>query len=631
MKTKKWAIILFIALAVFLLFGLTISAYLDWKNNYQDRIYPGISLGSIDLSGKTSAEVISLLTNKTDAITTAGYSFQYGNKKVSIDLSNQSIDADLSYPVLVFDVDSTTKQALSYGEPKTFLNYLLFKLKTGEQKKIKAIYTLDEQKLISLLSDSFKELNIAPENSFFSLSGVTRELQTNPEKPGKEINYDLALSEIKNNLDNLNNDPILIKTHSKYPEVSETELKTIKTQAQNMITSDGLLLTYSISTSSSSSTTDSWHVKSDKLLSWISINKNQGTLKISLDQEKIKAYLSLNVAPETNVDSVKPRFEVKNGRLNNWQKGVDGQELDLVASANQITNEFLNGNKTIPLIIKAITSDNISANDTYNIKEIIGTGHSSFVGSPVNRRKNIQVGANAVNGILLAPGEEFSLVKALGDVSEKTGYFPELVIKENKTIPEFGGGLCQVATTLFRSALASGLPITARRNHSYRVSYYEPAGTDAAVYIPNPDMRFINDTGSYLLIQSRIVKNDIYFDFWGKRDGRISTTTAPTIYNIVKPAETKFVETSDLAVGEKKCTEHAHNGADAYFDYKVIYPEGATTTPVQERRFNSHYVPWREVCLIGTGKASSGPSSLQTTNTSSTSSPNTGTSTTQKQ
>jgi vancomycin resistance protein YoaR len=200
-----------------------------------------------------------------------------------------------------------------------------------------------------------------------------------------------------------------------------------------------------------------------------------------------------------------------------------------------------------------------------------------------------------MNGILIAPGEEFSTIKSLGEISEKTGYLQELVIKGNKTIPEFGGGLCQVGTTMFRVALASGLPITERQNHSYRVSYYEPVGTDATIYDPQPDLRFINDSGYYILIQSRIDGNDLYFDFWGTDDGRVVEQTDPVISNIVTPAPAKIVETTDLKPGEKKCTEHAHNGADVSFNYKVIYPNGE----IKERLFKSHYVPWQEVCLIG--------------------------------
>jgi vancomycin resistance protein YoaR len=259
----------------------------------------------------------------------------------------------------------------------------------------------------------------------------------------------------------------------------------------------------------------------------------------------------------------------------------------------------------------------ISAKDIndFGIKEILGTGHSSFAGSPKNRRHNIAVGAESVNGILIKPGEEFSLIKTLGDINAESGYLPELVIKDNKTIPEYGGGLCQIGTTVFRATYASGLPVTMRRNHSYRVSYYEPAGTDATIYDPWPDYRFVNDTKNHILIQSRIEGDDIYFEFWGTPDGRTATHTYPVIYNIAKPGPTKIIETEDLKPGEKKCTERAHNGADAYFDYTVEYNKANPPQIIKEKleaneeveesdytietRFRSHYVPWREVCLVG--------------------------------
>ncbi len=604
MKTKTWAIKSLLILVVFLLLAAVLVDYLNWHNSFRGRIYPGIKIGNLNLSGKTYTEALDLLNKKTSAITEPGLIFQYNNKRVTIDSAISSFDSDLSYPALIFDNDATLNLAKTAGQPENYWNYFVFRLKTKNSKALKPIYTLDEQKIKNLLADSFKELNIVPTNSAFSISPKTGQLQTSPERVGKEINYDLALEEIKNNLDSLNNYPLSIKTRSKYPEVKEADLITIENEAKNIINSNALKLTFN-SISEASTTLETWTIKPEKLLTWLSVSKGPTKLDLSLDQEKIKQYLSLTVSPSVDLEAVRPKFEMKNGKVTSWQTGASGRQVDLEVSAAKITAAFLSGQKEVSLEIKEIPSDNITTDKTFNIKEIIGTGHSNFAGSPINRRKNIQVGADAINGILLAPGEEFSLVKVLGDVSGKTGYLPELVIKGNKTVPEYGGGLCQIGTTVFRSALASGLPITARRNHSYRVSYYEPAGMDAAVYIPQPDVRFINDTANYILIQSRIVKNDIYFDFWGSKDGRVATTTWPTIYNIVKPAPTKYVETPELAVGEKKCTEKAHNGADAYFDYKIIYPEGATTTPVQERRFSSHYVPWQEVCLIGVGSATS--------------------------
>ena len=615
MKTKKWVIISLFVLVFFLLLSSLLFSYFDWKNNYFGHIYPGIKIGSLDISGKTPAEASDLLNTASTAITNNGLTFQYNNKKLTIDSTLSSFDSDLSYPALVFNIQSSVEQAIIASQPQTFLSYIYFKIKPKSKKTIKPVYTLDEQKIKTLLDSDFKELNISPSNASFSVSSKTGSLQISPETQGKEINYDLIFSELHSNLDSLSNLPVDIKTRSKYPEVSASDLKTIENEAIKFTNSGGLKLVFNDS-GNSSTTIKTWSIKSEKLLGWLSVIKKQKQLLISLDQEKIKQYLSLNTSPEIDLEAVRPRFEIINGKVVNWQTGASGRQVDLEASALKITESFLSGQNEISLVIKEITGES-GDNINFNIKELIGTGQSNFSGSPANRRKNIQVGANAVHGILLEPNEEFSLVKALGDVSEKTGYLPELVIKGNKTVPEYGGGLCQVATTVFRAALATGLPIIERRNHSYRVSYYEPAGTDAAVYLPQPDVRFVNDTSNYILIQARIVKNEIFFDFWGTKDGRIATTTKPVVYNIVKPEPTKYVETTDLPAGEKKCTEKAHNGADAYFDYKVIYPEGATSTPITEKRFSSHYVPWQEVCLIGQG-ASSSTSTLVTIKASST-------------
>jgi len=130
---------------------------------------------------------------------------------------------------------------------------------------------------------------------------------------------------------------------------------------------------------------------------------------------------------------------------------------------------------------------------------------------------------------LIKPGEEFSFVKILGEVDSDHGYLPELVIKKDKTEPEFGGGICQVSTTAFRAALNSGLKITARRNHAYPVQYYNPQGMDATVYIPRPDLRFINNTPAYILIQTKIEDTELIFKFFGTDDGREVKITGPKI------------------------------------------------------------------------------------------------------
>ncbi len=611
MKFSPWAIKTIIISALIIIAAFFITGYLSWSH-YQGRIYPGTWIGGLDLGGKTLDEARGLLSEHIKKIELDGLKFQYNGKSSVLSTTIASFDSDLSYSAVSFDLEETLSNAYGNKSERNFPSYLWRILFLPGPNHVAATYSLNDDAVKSFLADNFPELNINPENAYFSTANSKNgqlKLSRNLERPGKEINYGQALEEIKMNLDNLQNNTILIRTRSKYPSVKQSDLDLLEPEIQAIVGRGSLILRRPENDNSTS--TEYWVIKPDHLITWASVQSNSGRLELNFDLDKIKEYLRTVIAPEIDREAILPRFEIKDGRVTSWQTGKNGRALDLEASASAISNSLLAGKNEISLIIKDVTAENLNPENDLSIKEIIGTGHSKFTGSPANRRHNIAVGAAALHGLLIKPNEEFSLIKTLGDVSDKTGYLPELVIKGNKTIPEFGGGLCQIGTTIFRTALASGLPITMRQNHSYRVSYYEPAGTDATIYIPQPDLRFINDTGNYILIQARIIKDDLYFDFWGTKDGRTATTTDPIIYNIVKPEPTKIIESEDLKPGEKKCTESSHNGADAYFDYKVVYPEGATSTPTHERRFKSHYIPWQGVCLIGKTASSTASSTLE--------------------
>jgi vancomycin resistance protein YoaR len=131
--------------------------------------------------------------------------------------------------------------------------------------------------------------------------------------------------------------------------------------------------------------------------------------------------------------------------------------------------------------------------------------------------------------VLIAPGEEFSFVDRLGPVDGEHGYLPELVIKNNRTEPEFGGGICQVSSTFFRAAFNSGFKITERRNHAYPVQYYRPYGMDATIYIPKPDLKFRNNTSGYVLLQPKVEGFNLIVQAFGSNDGRSVTIDGPHI------------------------------------------------------------------------------------------------------
>ena len=128
------------------------------------------------------------------------------------------------------------------------------------------------------------------------------------------------------------------------------------------------------------------------------------------------------------------------------------------------------------------------------LTEIVGMGESDFKGSRAGRVHNIEIGTRLLHGQLIAPGETFSMNKALNYFNPADGWGEEYVILGNETVLDIGGGGCQFGTTMFRTAINSGLPIKERRNHAYIVSYYYPIGTDATIFDPVVDFKFLNDT-----------------------------------------------------------------------------------------------------------------------------------------
>ncbi|MEK7097818.1 MAG: VanW family protein, partial [Patescibacteria group bacterium] len=195
------------------------------------------------------------------------------------------------------------------------------------------------------------------------------------------------------------------------------------------------------------------------MISWLDVGSSGGATFITLDESHIKNYISEKIAPQINKEPKTAKFQIDGGRVAQFEPGQDGLEIKIEDTIEKIEAEFLNGRKNEIELIVGEVKNTIGADEVNNlgIKEIIGTGESDFSGSPANRLHNIRTGANSLNGVLIKPDEEFSLLNALGAIDGNAGYKQELVIKNNKTVPEYGGGLCQIGTTMFRGSLASGL------------------------------------------------------------------------------------------------------------------------------------------------------------------------------
>lgn len=282
-------------------------------------------------------------------------------------------------------------------------------------------------------------------------------------------------------------------------------------------------------------------------------------------------------------------------------KGSNGKQIQrrLLKEAIELAVEKRVSDVTIPVLDLEPEIEISQDLQDLGIKERIAVGHTSYYGSPGNRVHNIKVGAARFNGALVAPDEVFSFNKTLGAVDGSTGYKKELVIKKEGTIPEYGGGICQVSTTMFRSVLFGGLPIVERNQHSYAVSYYSQIlghGLDATIYLGGADLKFKNDTGRHILIQT-YTENDyeLYIVFYGTQDGRSVEMEGPYISNNHKPGPTIYEENFDLPEGQTKQVEKSHTGFNALWYRILTRPDGTQ----EKESISTHYQAVRAKILVG--------------------------------
>lgn len=223
--------------------------------------------------------------------------------------------------------------------------------------------------------------------------------------------------------------------------------------------------------------------------------------------------------------------------------------------------------------------------------ELLGRASVSFSGGSEERNKNIKLGVDKINGKVVAPGEEFSFIKALGPVTEEDGYSVAKVFLNGEVTTGVGGGLCQVSTTLFQSLLKAGLPITERHNHTYTVSYYD-VGMDATYSDPWVDLKFKNDTANPITIKGKTEDQKVVFEIYGTPDGRIATTTDPVISSIVDILPEKYIATTTRNRNEPECINKPQIGYTSEVIYNVLYPNGELKT----KEFKSRYKPLQRIC-----------------------------------
>jgi vancomycin resistance protein YoaR len=225
------------------------------------------------------------------------------------------------------------------------------------------------------------------------------------------------------------------------------------------------------------------------------------------------------------------------------------------------------------------------------------SSYTTYYGGVPNRIHNVEVVSHLVDNTLIAPGKEFSFNGTTGERNAAKGLLEAPVIINGELQNGLGGGTCQVSTTVFNAAYEGGLPITARTNHALYISHY-PQGRDATVNYPDTDLKFINDTGHWLLLRTFVSSSSLTVNLYGTPEHRrVVSETAPLV--TTGPVPEKIVKDPTLLVG-KRIVDHQGSAPLSTSVNRKVYDENGKL--LYDNTWYSSYVGDKSIIRVGTKK-----------------------------
>lgn len=604
-----------------LLLGLTFVAYCF---SYQGKFIPRLYVGQVAVGGLNSMAAQAKLTTAVNNLQSWEVSVD-GAAPTKVDIT----------ALADFDIEGMVIAAQRYSAGDTTWQWFVRRVKAlFVRQQTPVIVNLNDERLRIGLESALYEPN---DNDAQEVSLLIRngKVTVKDGRSGLIVDREVVESAVVANIFGLIAPPLSVSKLEFKPQFTVDQATLAKKQAERIIASP-LVLSW-----------DGGEIGADQatLAPWVTTSAALPTderyaaavaagaaaestlLLADINQDRIISWLAL-VVGQIDRAPQNATLSFSDGSVRLTASGQNGLKLLSVETATAIRSALLKrgSGQTVAKVAAVVekTAPVVSDNNIagLGIKELIGRAASDYTGSAENRRKNIALGVKNMSGFILLPGEEWSSLAAIGPVDAAHGFLPEKVILGNKLELQYGGGLCQPVSTLFRAILDAGLPITERQNHSRRVSYYEkPSGVkgvninwdaayaniggslvgyDATVYEPKPDLKFKNDTGSAILVQA-FVTNDrvVTYELYGTNDGRQVSISKGTVLYTKAPAEAVYEDDPSIPTGTETQVDKPVPGAKTSFNYAVKYADGRT----ESRDFISVYKPVSARYLRGTGPA----------------------------
>ncbi len=559
---------------------------------YREQALPNVTVQGVSVAG-TDQTVISETLSEHYA--------DFLRQPLTLTYKDQTWRPTLSQLGVTFDLNQAAARALAAGRRGNLL------IRWQEQWQlwqggidVAPRLSVDKQRLQTYLASLLTPLEYSPRDA--ALSVAEGNIIGTPAQPGLQVLIDDSANDILLALRTLTPQEVLLRTRLLEPTIGDTALQMAEEQASTLLKTP-LVLAHG---------ERNWTWHPDKLAELVRVESDGTHMRVRIDPESVVAAVE-GLAQVVDSGIVEPHLRFENNNLVMVEEGRIGWKLDQAATTQMISNTLALNNpneRTIELPVEdlypQVTAENMHE---LGIRELVAEGQSSFAGSAQYRITNIKAGAIHTDGVLIAPDEEFSFNTQIGEINAENGFVEGYAVIGNRTQLEWGGGVCQNSTTVFRAAFWAGLPITERYAHPFYISWYDRfafgpygdgAGLDATIYTGVNDLKFVNTTGNWLLMQTYVdeINQILTVQFYGTKPGYDVVLDGPYVTDVVDaPGEPVYIDDPGLPAGQVYQSDIARSGRDIVV-HRIIVENGVE---VSRDSFFTRFKAWPNVFVRGTG------------------------------
>jgi vancomycin resistance protein YoaR len=576
------------------LIGVLVLAYLVDAAAYYNKIHGGITIAGQAVGGLTRDEATAAVNRVVAEAQKKPITLVSGDKTWQVKPTDVGTKIDVAAAVTAAMDVTRRSNFVADGFRKLWLYF--------SRRDVPLTGTVDSTKMAQLTASVAEAVDVPPVNAGLSFAGT--EVKVVEGQKGRVVDQNALREGLKALLLTLHSTKLTVPMTLKDPDIMAEDSKDAVAKARVMVSAP-VTLTFGDS---------SWKLTTEQIAAYMdfAVDTSTGvsTLVPYLSAKKMGPFFD-KVAAKVNKKAVNASFAGDGSQA--WVVPASpGRTLDAAKTAENLTAAVLKtGGRVAQVAVKSVQPDLTTEEaEAMGITEKIGSFTTEWIGTP-DRQVNVRITTEYASNVILAPGEVYDFDKQVGPRTEERGYRMAPGIIQGSLEDQLGGGICQVATTLFNAALYAGLDIVERKNHSLYISHY-PKGRDATVSSDGPNLRFRNDTAHYILVRGASDGIKTTFVIYGTDEGRTVTIDTGEFYDKVAMTTVTY-PVSRLGTGT---TEIKTPGQEGKKIKVVRIVKDANGKIIHNDEFYSVWKMIPREVLVGTGGKTTTTKKTSTTTTS---------------